>query len=126
MSASKAAHLSSLADYTGSVLDLVGRRGRSAVVRAWNGKRSRWYRSAMAQRGGRITAAGETHEVGSAPGDPELNGRIDEAYRTTYAGSPYLPPMVGAGPLEATMEAAPRDEKHVLDRQDRSHEHGQL
>ena len=77
-------------------------------VRAWNGKRSRWYRSAMAHRAGRIIAAEETHEVEFTPGDPELNGRIDEAYRTKYAGSPYLPPMVGAGPREATVEVAPK------------------
>ena len=81
-------------------------------VRAWNGKRSRWYRSAMAQRAGRIIAAGETHEVDFAPGDPELNGRIDEAYRAKYTGSAYLPPMVVAGPREATVEVVPKGEKH--------------
>jgi hypothetical protein len=80
-------------------------------VRAWNGQRSAWYRSAMTQRAGRIIAAGETHEVEFTPGDPELNGRIDEAYRTKYAGSPYLPPMVAAGPRGATVEIAPRDEQ---------------
>ncbi|MFV0458195.1 MAG: DUF2255 family protein [Actinomycetales bacterium] len=32
-------------------------------VRAWNGTRGRWYRSAIAQRAGRITAAGREHEV---------------------------------------------------------------
>jgi hypothetical protein len=36
-------------------------------VRAWNGQGSRWYRSAMAQRTGRIIAAEETHEVEVAP-----------------------------------------------------------
>lgn len=77
-------------------------------VRAWNGTRSRWYRSAMTQRAGRIVAAGETREVEFAPGDPELNARIDEAYRTKYAGSPYLPPMVVAGPREATVEVTSR------------------
>ena len=78
-------------------------------VRAWNGTRSRWYRSAMAQRAGRIIAAGETHEVEFAPGDPALNGRIDAAYREKYAGSPYLPPMVAPGPREATAEITPRN-----------------
>jgi hypothetical protein len=82
-------------------------------VRPWNGHRSRWYRSAMAQRAGRIIAAGETHEVAFTPGDPGLNGRIDEAYRAKYAGDPYLPPMVAAGPREATVEVAPRDETRI-------------
>ncbi|MCA4131656.1 DUF2255 family protein [Arthrobacter sp. M4] len=77
-------------------------------VRAWNGQRSRWYRSAMAQRAGRIITAGETLDVEFSPGDPELNGLIDEAYRAKYAGSPYLPPMVAAGPRGATVEVSPK------------------
>lgn len=71
-------------------------------VRAWNGQvgtAPRWRREPA--------AAGETHEVESGPGDPELNGRIDEAYRRKYAGSPYLPPMLAAGPRTATVEVAP-------------------
>ncbi len=80
-------------------------------IRAWNGTRSRWYRSAMAQRAGRIITAGETHEVEFAPGDPALNERIDAAYREKYVSSPYLPPMVVAGPREATVEVTPRDGK---------------
>lgn len=78
-------------------------------VRAWNGVDGRWYRSAVAQRAGRITAAGDEHAVAFTPVDGlELNGRIDEAYRRKYAGSPYLPPMVAAGPRAATVEVSPR------------------
>ena len=40
--------------------------------------------------------------------DPELGDRIDEAYRVKYAGSPYLPPMIAAGPRAATVEITPR------------------
>jgi hypothetical protein len=76
-------------------------------VRAWNGKRSRWYGSAMTQHAGRIIAAGQTHEVEFRPCDQALNERIDAAYRTKYAGSPYLPPMIVAGPREATVEITP-------------------
>lgn len=78
-------------------------------VRAWNGPRGRWYRSAIAQRAGRITAAGSEYAVAFAPvDDPELNDRIDAAYRAKYAGSAYLPPMVAAGPRAATVEITPR------------------
>ena len=78
-------------------------------VRAYNGTRGRWYRSAVAQRAGRITAAGQEHTVAFAPvDDPDLNERIDRAYREKYAGSPYLPPMVAAGPRAATVEITPR------------------
>lgn len=77
-------------------------------VRAWNGTHSRWYRSAIAQRTGKITAAGQQHEVEFAPiDDPAFNRRIDAAYNAKYAGSPYLPPMVSAGPKSATIEVTP-------------------
>ena len=77
-------------------------------VRPWNGENSRWYQSAMSQRAGRISAAGETFEVEFAVGDPALDDRIDAAYRTKYAGSSYLPPMIAAGPRAATVDITPR------------------
>jgi hypothetical protein len=77
-------------------------------VRAWNGADGGWYKSAIAQRAGKIAAAGQEHEVGFAPiTDPGLNERIDAAYDAKYAGSPYLPPMVSAGPKAATVEVTP-------------------
>jgi hypothetical protein len=84
--------------------------GARLFVRAWNGVNGRWYRAAIAQRAGKITAAGDEHMVAfSAVDDPELNDRIDQAYRKKYAGSAYLPPMVAAGPKTATVEITPRD-----------------
>jgi hypothetical protein len=76
-------------------------------VRAYNGKNSRWYRSAMAQAAGQISAAGATHEVSFTPADPALNESIDQAYRGKYAGSPYLPPMLTHRTHEATVEVSP-------------------
>ncbi|MDI9628272.1 MAG: DUF2255 family protein [Acidobacteriota bacterium] len=77
-------------------------------VRAWSGTRGKWYRSALEQRAGKITAAGQEHEVEFTPiDDPQLNDRIDAAYQLKYAGSPYLPPMVAKGPRAATMEVTP-------------------
>lgn len=77
-------------------------------VRAWNGTRGRWYRAAVAQRAGKITAAGREHEVGFTPiNDPDLNSKVDAAYNTKYAGSRYLPPMVAAGPKATTVEVTP-------------------
>lgn len=77
-------------------------------VRAWNGQRSRWYRSAIAQRAGRITAAGNTYDVTFTAADPALNAQVDAAYQAKYAGSPYLAPMIAAGPTAATVEINPR------------------
>lgn len=79
-------------------------------VRSYTGTNGRWYRSALVQRAGRITAAGDEHEVEFTPiDDPELSDRIDVAYEEKYAGSPYLPPMVAEGPRAATVEVTPRN-----------------
>ena len=79
-------------------------------VRAYNGKSSRWYQSALAQQAGRIRIADMTLEVTFQPiSDPALNDRIDEAYRAKYSGSPYLAPMIGARTRAATVQITPRN-----------------
>jgi hypothetical protein len=80
-------------------------------VRAYNGKDSRWYKAALRQKAGRITAAGMTKEVAFEPVDGELNDRIDDAYRAKYASSPYLKPMIGARARAATVKVVPRETK---------------
>jgi hypothetical protein len=78
-------------------------------VRAYNGPKSRWYQAALRQKAGRILAAGLTKEVAFAPvADDKLNDRIDHAYRAKYRDSPYLKPMLGAGPRSATIQITPR------------------
>lgn len=78
-------------------------------VRSYSGPRGRWYRSAIDQRAGKITAAGQEHEVEFTPvEDAEWGDKIDAAYSEKYAGSPYLPPMIAAGPKAATVEVTPR------------------
>ncbi len=76
-------------------------------ARAWNGTRGRWYRAAVAQRAGRITAGGHTLDVSFEPVGADLVDEIDAAYSAKYAGSPYLPPMLAAGPVSATVEILP-------------------
>ena len=80
-------------------------------VRPYNGKNSRWYQAAMRQKAGRITAAGLTKEVTFAPVKGPINDRIDQAYRRRYRDSPYLDPMIGAGPRAATVRIAPREDR---------------
>lgn len=77
------------------------------LVRPYNGERSRWYRAAMDQGAGRIRLAGRTYEVTFAPAPAELAERIDAAYEQKYAGSPYLPPMLAAGPRDTAVEISP-------------------
>ncbi len=79
----------------------------SLYVRPWNGVDSRWYQSAMRQRAGRISAAGRTVDVRFEPADPAVNDAVDAVYRTKYAASPYLPPMVGARTRAATVNVIP-------------------
>ena len=78
-------------------------------VRAYNGQDSRWYRAAVRQKAGRITAAGMTKEVTFEPVDGPIHDRIDDAYREKYKGSPYLSPMIGARARSATVKVTPRN-----------------
>src|SRR5438874_643143 len=57
-------------------------------LRGYNGQQSRWYQAAIHQKAGRI--------------------RADGAYRTKYAGSPYLKPMIGGRARAATVGVLPR------------------
>ncbi|MBE2210894.1 MAG: DUF2255 family protein [Xanthomonadaceae bacterium] len=77
-------------------------------VRGYHGTHSRWYQAALRERAGRIVAAGLTHDVAFEPVEGAILDRIDAAYRTKYAGSTYLPPMVGAGARAATIRIHPR------------------
>jgi hypothetical protein len=74
-------------------------------VRPYDGESSRWYRAAMRQKAGRITAAGMTKEVAFEPVDGPLNDRIDDAYRAKYRGSPYLGPRARS----ATVKVMPQE-----------------
>lgn len=76
-------------------------------VRAYNGTGSSWYKSAISQKAGRITAAGMTKEVVFEPVEGPLNKRIDDAYQAKYDGSPYLKPMIGARARSATVRILP-------------------
>ena len=85
-------------------------------VRAYNGQKSRWYKSATQQKAGRITAAGITKEVSFEPVDlntveGRIHERIDEAYKEKYKRSPYLKPMIGPGPRSATVQVMPRKKR---------------
>ena len=77
-------------------------------VRAYNGRDSRWYRAAMHQHAGRITAAGITKEVAFEPVNGAIQDRIDDAYRAKYKDSEYLQPMIGTRARSATVKVTPR------------------
>lgn len=85
--------------------------GDALYVRGYNGTESRWYKAALRQKAGRIIAAGMTREVAFEPVGGSVNDSIDDAYRSKYAGSPYLKPMIGARARAATVRIMPRDAK---------------
>jgi len=78
-------------------------------VRGYNGTSSRWYKAAVSQKAGQITAAGQTTDVIFEAVDGPLNERIDAAYRAKYSSSPYLKPMIGDRARAATVWISPRD-----------------
>lgn len=80
-------------------------------VRAYNGQKSSWYKAAIRQRAGRITAAGVTKEVTFEPVEGPINNLIDDAHRAKYQGSPYLSPMIGAQARSATVRIMPREKE---------------
>jgi hypothetical protein len=82
--------------------------GDGLYVRAWNGQRSRWYQAAIAQGAGKIRAAGTDHDVTFEQAPESVQEDIDAAYEAKYHGSSYLPPMLGAGPVSATVKVSPR------------------
>ena len=79
----------------------------SLYVRAYNGTASRWYKAAMQQKRGRITAAGITKDVTFEALDGTINDRIDNAYRAKYKTSPYLQPMISTRSRSATVKIEP-------------------
>ena len=83
--------------------------GDALYVRGYNGTKSRWYQAALHQKAGRIIAAGLTKEVSFEAVEGPLNDSIDDAYRSKYAESPYLKPMIAAPARAATVKIMPRD-----------------
>jgi len=77
-------------------------------VRAYHGRDSRWFKAAVRQKAGRITAAGMTRQVVFEPADGAVNDSVDDAYRAKYASSQYLGPMIGARARAATIRITPR------------------
>ncbi len=78
-------------------------------VRPYNGTGSSWYQASLAQKAGRITAAGMTKEVTFEPAEGTINEAIDDAYKTKYHDSPYLPPMIGPRIHAVTVKVSPRE-----------------
>lgn len=88
----------------------VVREGDNLYVRSMNGPGGSWYRGTQTRREGRISADGVTKDVAFADADHDLDGRIDEVYRTKYHR--YGPNIVGGvvnpASRTATIKLVPR------------------
>ncbi|MFS0615692.1 DUF2255 family protein [Lederbergia ruris] len=81
-------------------------------VRAYNGQNSRWYKSAVQQKAGKIKLNGEEYNVTFEPlnTDAALTAKIDAAYKAKYGNSMYLSSMLRKGPVSATVKILPRED----------------
>ncbi|CAM6003815.1 unnamed protein product [Sphagnum balticum] len=68
----------------------------AVYVRPYNGKTSRWFKAALSQKSGRITAAGITKEVKFELAENDIFDRVDQAYESKYSKSEYLALMIGS------------------------------
>jgi len=82
--------------------------GGELYARAYSGKRSSWYRAAIREGAGRITAAGITREVKFEAAEGDINKAIDEAYREKYGRSKWLEPMLSRKVRGATVRISPK------------------
>ncbi|SBS27637.1 hypothetical protein MAQ5080_00875 [Marinomonas aquimarina] len=74
-------------------------------VRAYHGKRSRWYQAALAQQIGRIFAIGKCFEVRYEAIDDDMTlAAVDHAYSNRYSTSSYLDAMINARARATTLK----------------------
>lgn len=76
-------------------------------VRAYNGTASRWYKSAIKQKAGKIEAAGLVKKVRFETVNGAINEDIDVAYTEKYSKSPYLSSMISNRAKLATVKILP-------------------
>ena len=82
------------------------RVGDDLYVRSYRGPSGSWFRAAQRSGEGQIQAGGVQREVTFvAEEDPEMNDRIDAAYREKYGRYPqYVTPMLTAEVRSTTLK----------------------
>ena len=88
----------------------VVRVGHDLYIRSWRGTHGDWYRSAQRTKAGRIHAGGVDHDVALARAEENVNGPVDDAYRTKYAqyADSYTAHMVAGEARATTLVLEPR------------------
>lgn len=79
-------------------------------IRPWNGKNSRWFKSAINNGGGQFGLAQKQYqarfEYVPLVGNEKLIDDIDAMYKEKYKGSMYMPPMISKEPRNATVRVS--------------------
>jgi hypothetical protein len=89
----------------------VVRVGDDLYVRSYRGRGGSWFRAAIAQRAGHISAGGVQKDVAFIEeSDPSVNDQVDAAYRSKYRryGASYTEAMVAPNTRAATLKLTPR------------------
>ena len=76
-------------------------------ARAYNGTTSSWYKAAIRQKAGQITAAGMNRDVTFGAAEAALTAQINAAYKAKYGGSPYLSSIIAGRAQAATVIILP-------------------
>jgi hypothetical protein len=93
------------------VIIWVVRVGDDLYVRAYKGRTGSWFRGTQVRHEGHIRAGGVDKDViFMDESDPDINTKIDTAYRTKYrqSGAQYVDPMVTPEARSATIKLMPR------------------
>src|SRR5262245_56951209 len=88
----------------------VVRDGDDLYVRSFRGSQGGWYQGTKVRHEGHIRAGGLDKDVTFVDViDPDVNARIDEAYRIKYHdhGAQYVDPMVAASARATTTKLVP-------------------
>jgi hypothetical protein len=89
----------------------VVRLGDDLYVRSYRGRGGAWFRAAQVRHEGHIRSGGVEKDVTfMEESDPDINAKIDAAYRTKYRryGAQYVNSMVAPEAKAATIKLVPR------------------
>ena len=88
----------------------VVRNDHDLYVRSVNGRTAAWFRGTHVRREGRIETCGLDRDVMFVDADPEINDKLDAAYRTKYRryAATIVDSIVTPRARSTTMKAVPR------------------
>lgn len=88
----------------------IAQAGEDLYARGYSGTSSRWYQAARKMGHGHISVGGVEKDVTfEFPEDKATNDAVDEGYKSKYAGSQYLAPMIDDSSRIATVKLVPTE-----------------